>query len=299
MDDIDVLIKSGDAEGLQQKLASLVVRNHAKLLATYRYLESAANASSQIWLKELLQSQSVQDLWFIAYCHQLPEELLCAYEYDFFSRHKSLQFDRVRENDVIYGMIDSVLGINYANEKGPKKSVTGIEFFKKSSVNERMSDKLWDTTNPLPLFFRPLLRPPLEEVSEWTLFHLKLRRIVFLLISYLLDHFLNDSTSIRAIGRFYISEKLAKMMNDETNRAKPIRDLLKPSEKLLTIIGESVFQSTLERAVSEVEKSMDFQGARDQDAFLPILINSQASPVFIYESSPEMQQIFFRRISAL
>ena len=301
MENLTHIIETEDVQSLFDMVGGLLEKP-AQLVSLYRYLKEMENP----WLQGVIHSNKFQDIWFLSYQRLFPLEILCAYEYDYFSRYKTSVGGC---NEQLCGLIDFVLHINYANQKGPSPGVYGREFFLQSNnTQETMENKLYGQNNPDTRFDHLVLVPPRSKPNEWTVFHIRIRRAVFLLLNMIIDrHGYGAGDVATSIGKYVLtlSRKswfnltLKDMSSNLSSLGKQdlynrIREFLRPEG--WNFITQEKWEDCVDDVLLRVEKEIPYEDALP---FLDCLMKEGTPRTFIYESTPELQQTFYKRISMI
>jgi hypothetical protein len=283
MAELAVIVEAKDVGGIVSWMKGLVERGEKqKLLATYQYLKALSEKDdSRAWLRDTLSQNDVQDLWFIFYVKTNPGEVIFSLEYDFFSRHKTSNYEIISDNAVVYGLVDLMLGVNYANAKGPRKGIHGDDFFLNASPKETMKDKLCRDDFLLVDYY--LLRPPCADVSKWTMLHILVRRVAFLLLSGIIDRYGFDVENQRAIGQYVgaLSIKRGSVGSDAD-----LKNFFQHDGVLGFVDGWDALLEDVVLHATESLAEFSFIGEGDTEYKFP----------FMYRSSAESQAVFYKRI---
>ncbi len=289
MTDLSTIIGQKDGDGLIKWMQSLVEkRDRYKLVTSYRYLK--ALAVEQVWLVDVLSKQEIQDLWFMIYTLENIDEVVCSFEYDFFSRCKTKNFDIISNNAVVYGLIDLLLGINYANDLGPRKGVYGKEFFLTAPPTKTMKEKLCSVEGMNLLIDSYTLRPDCDNIMKWSLLNIKMRRIAFLLVSSIIDRYGFVDSNQRAIGQYVNILSTRKYVEEEgVGKFFSHDGILDFVEGWDSLLEDATHQPLL--------FSKSIESGSDVDPNEPFLSYGFSILSFIYEPTPQLQESFYKRIS--
>jgi hypothetical protein len=149
------------------------------LLNTVAYL--AYLSAEYPWLGPFLAD--VGDLWFLSFKRTQPRELVCAFEYDYFVRESEPSWEQSATLGLLGSVVDEALLVNYCGLYGISKrrdtATYGAELFLLMRPYERVETLLRGGETGEMAFDDALLNPPLARVGEWTVFHVKMRRIAF------------------------------------------------------------------------------------------------------------------------
>jgi hypothetical protein len=202
-DAIDQLIRERDEKGLYTLLVEWgTTDDHGstkaqikRLLDAYQYMSLQPSQ----WIEDRLlrleddddvlpvEHSIINDAWFVVFRRLMPLEILASLEYTHFTQRQNKWLADVRADvhNNAYLVIDIALGVNFANNvTGSVVGVRAREYFLKMPTTSASMEDIWfggasrgeSSTGLLPL------KPPRDRPFEWLWFHIKMRRIAFLLI---------------------------------------------------------------------------------------------------------------------
>lgn len=179
---IDDLIQRQDSEGLLRLLLKQADGGDpALMLATVRYLQLLDSH----WLHSVLWER---DTWLLLYIKREPGDLLALLEYAYFAAHYRQQVYEDPGNASLIA-IDLLLGVNYVNKfslasRGDSEATppTITQYLTERSSNGGTMSlyKQWFNHVEGPSVVDScIVGVPYNRPREWTVFHLKMRRIAF------------------------------------------------------------------------------------------------------------------------
>lgn len=233
------------------------------------------------------------NIWFILYKNKFPREILCAFEFDYFSQYPSPPSSTSPSGyNSRFLLIDRTLNVNYTTLKAPRIPVKDFLSQKKRDGN-KLCDWLYKE-NRFVILNNLLLNP----LGEWTVFHLKMRRLAFLLLrSMIIDLREEYQASItRYAERLFYLKTFTPTTHDD------IIEAFLPNE-LLGAFSNDYWRTLIKHLYEDVESSVDFSGTADNSYFLDyyqtpvedqeLRINEQKF-AFMYDDS--MKERFRERI---
>jgi hypothetical protein len=184
---INGLVARHDVAGLYALLLEQAA-DQSLLIATLRYLQVLPS----YWMKELFsfKAQDDQHLWLRLFMRREPGEVVAALEYDYYAAHHKKYVQDDPGNEALL-TIDLLLGINFVNKNAPffthddeGGAVTPIsvqQFLVARSLHgsPTLYNQWFDQGRAPSLVDSAILSVPYNRPQEWTVFHVKMRRIAF------------------------------------------------------------------------------------------------------------------------
>lgn len=188
-------VNNEDEQGLLAILAGATMDYNPGLL------EQLMNQMQQLalyneWLTRLM-AQRLDHCWFIAFKYAQPRELLCVFECDFILRQTKESRERSELMNEMQRAQDEALSLRYSGLYGMAKWADqgllgpsmmlfiepghSVETFMSAPAESRLH------------FDDALLNPPHSRALEWTYFHVKMRRVAFTLLRYLILDWSRDA----------------------------------------------------------------------------------------------------------
>lgn len=288
--------------------------------------ELTADARYASWLAAEMNVR-LMDIWFIVFKYTQPSELVAAFEFDYFVRHSG--HTKKLYSVVMESVIDEALQIKYFGPYGiseySRKRIYGQELFLRMRPNDRAESLLaFDADDRLPLD-DALLNPPRERLSEWTVFHVKMRRIAFMILRALITTLSFDTEPSDAAFqslKAYATRLKTLMWHDErggivslegmtqdlssssdtTALHRRMHAFFMPAEDFVLsslLDWHSVINSNLALVNSQIVAPNEaifietfYREAADRQCLVP----SDGTYNFIYRPSAEARQAFFHRV---
>ncbi len=144
------------------------------------------------WLVGALRRR-LNNIWFIVFKYTQERELVAAYEYDYLVRHSEPSSERSETRALMLEAVDRALQICYYGVYGVvvyrDVELYGAQLFRQMRPQDRVETLLVCRDEDALPFDDALLNPPRHRVKEWTVFHVRMRRLAFLLLRDVIGHF--------------------------------------------------------------------------------------------------------------
>jgi hypothetical protein len=203
------------------------------------------------------------NIWFILYKNKFPTEILCAFEFDYFSQYPcpsstTTTTTRLGSYNPQFLLIDQTLNINYSTLKAPREPVRVF-----ISENKRDGNRICDwlyKENQFVILNNLLLNP----IGEWTVFHVKMRRLAFLLLRSIIIEFQWEEyrASITSYAR-----NLFNLKTFTPNSREDIVEAFLPDESFGNLLKDD-WRCRIRHLYEDVESSMNFIDVTDNSSFL-------------------------------
>ena len=288
--------------------------------------ELTAEARYSPWLAAVM-NERLMNIWFIAFKYAEPREMVAAFEFDYFVRHSD--HTEMLRTVVMESIIDETLQIKYFGPYGISeysgKRLYGQELFLRMRPGDRAESLLaFDVDDTLPLD-DALLNPPRERVTEWTVFHVKMRRVAFMILRELIA-FTKDletaggqyqplmayATRLKTlmwhdekrniVSLESVSQELAAG-SDQVALQRRIREFFMPHQDSILLVSgidwHRIIDSHLTHVNSQITAPNEaifietfYREAEDSQCRVP----NDGTYDFIYQQSTEASQAFFHRV---
>jgi hypothetical protein len=138
------------------------------------------------WARRQLTGPQLPHCWFIAFKFTQPRELLAAFEFDYLVRNTVSRRQRGDLLGLMESAYDEALSLRYSGLYGivqwADRGMNGAALFKTMRPSDSAETLLSAPSDMKLSFDDALLNPPYSRALEWTYFHVKMRRMAFLLL---------------------------------------------------------------------------------------------------------------------